>query len=295
MTAGENRAMRIPGRIDVLPLLSPLHSKLMELYGALTPEQWNAPTVCVGWTVKDIASHLLDTDLRKLSAGRDGYRLTPERDFSEYQSLVDYLNHLNESWVHATRRLSQAVLVELQALSGPEVVAYWHELDMNGLAPFPVGWAGEGSSQNWFDCAREYTERWHHQQQIRDSVGAEPLTQKEWLSPILATFVRALPVAYRQAQAEQGTRVVFEFTADAASEWTLHREKERWVLYEGRGEGAHTVVRTDADTAWRIFTKGMTQRDAAAKTHVEGRRELGEPFLRALAVMARRLEDKPQT
>lgn len=286
--------MQLPRRVDVLPLLSPLHSHLMELYKTLTAEQWEAPTVCPGWTVKDIASHLLDTDLRKLSAGRDRFRRPPEKPFTDPQSLIDYLNDLNGSWVRATRRLSPAVLMELQALSGPQVVRYWHGVDMEATAPFPVGWAGEDSSQNWFDCAREYTERWHHQQQIRDAVGAKPLTGKKWLAPNLATFVRALPVAYRSTQAAEGTRIAFEFSGEAGSEWTLERGEHHWTLYEGRGEGAAASVTTDADTAWRIFTKGITQRQAEARTRVEGHGALREPFLRALAIMASRLEDQPQ-
>jgi uncharacterized protein (TIGR03083 family) len=285
--------MRIPGRIDVLPLLSPLHSKLMDLYGALRLEQWDAPTICRGWTVKDVASHLLDTDLRKLSAGRDGHRRQPPKPITDGHSLVDYLNELNESWVEATRRLSPAVLTEWQALSGPQVVTYWHGIDMNAQAPFPVGWAGEDTSQNWFDCAREYTERWHHQQQIRDAVGAEPLTGTRWLSPILATFVRALPVAYREIKAEPGTRIAFEFTGEGGSEWALERREQRWTLYQGRAERADAMVRTDGDTAWRIFTKGIEQRLASERTQVEGRSEFRRPFLRALAIMATRLEDEP--
>src|SRR3569833_625778 len=118
--------MREPGRIEVLPLLAPLHERLIALYSALTPEQWELPTVCPGWSVKDIAAHLLDTDLRKLSAGRDGYRRAPEKPFEGYAGLVGYLNELNETWVRAVRRLSPAVLRGIQAWSGPQAAAHWH-------------------------------------------------------------------------------------------------------------------------------------------------------------------------
>ena len=65
------------------------------------------------------------------------------------------------------------------------------------------------------------------------------------------------------------------------------------MLHEGRGERVEAVVRTDADTAWRIFTKGIDQCHAAARTEVEGRSEFREPFLRALAIMANPSEHKP--
>jgi hypothetical protein len=40
-------------------------------------------------------------------------------------------------------------------------------LNPNDKAIFSVAWAGESESENWFDVAREYTEKWHHQMQIR--------------------------------------------------------------------------------------------------------------------------------
>jgi hypothetical protein len=33
-----------------------------------------------------------------------------------------------------------------------------------------VAWAGEAESKNWFHVARDYSEKWHHQQQIREAV-----------------------------------------------------------------------------------------------------------------------------
>ena len=49
-----------------------------------------------------------------------------------------------------------------------EQSARFHEsLDPFAPARFAVGLAGEETSLNWFDTARELTERWHHQQHIR--------------------------------------------------------------------------------------------------------------------------------
>ncbi|HEX3202686.1 MAG TPA: hypothetical protein VHW42_12245 [Actinomycetes bacterium] len=33
----------------------------------------------------------------------------------------------------------------------------------------PVSWVGPDPAPNWLDVAREYSERWTHQQQIRDA------------------------------------------------------------------------------------------------------------------------------
>ena len=53
--------------------------------------------------------------------------------------------------------------------------------DPDAPAVFSVAWAGEDKSAHWFDVAREYTEKWHHQQQIRDAVGRPDLASRRHL------------------------------------------------------------------------------------------------------------------
>ncbi len=63
--------------ILVTGLFRELESHLIRLLRELSPDDWNRPTVCSQWSVKDIASHLLDGSLRRLSIQRDFY-LAPE-------------------------------------------------------------------------------------------------------------------------------------------------------------------------------------------------------------------------
>ncbi|HEX2521443.1 MAG TPA: maleylpyruvate isomerase N-terminal domain-containing protein [Terriglobia bacterium] len=55
------------GPILTAHLISKVESKLIELLEQLTPEDWERPTISPRWKVKDVAAHLLDTQLRKLS------------------------------------------------------------------------------------------------------------------------------------------------------------------------------------------------------------------------------------
>ena len=82
----------------------------------------------------------------------------------------------------AARRMSPRLLRELLALIGPDVEAYFSSLDLEAIGG-PVSWAGPDSSPVWFDIAREFTERWHHQQQIRDATGQPPLTIRIFSRP----------------------------------------------------------------------------------------------------------------
>ena len=57
-------------------LFSPLHQELLALLRGLTPADWERPTVAGSWRVRDVAAHLLDVSLRKLSFQRDGHLAT---------------------------------------------------------------------------------------------------------------------------------------------------------------------------------------------------------------------------
>jgi uncharacterized protein (TIGR03083 family) len=275
------------GSIETVSLFPPLHEELMRLLKNLPPEDWLKPTICAGWLVRDIAAHLLDGDLRRLSFTRDGMPPPPPGSpIESHQDLVAFLNGLNAEWVRAARRMSPQVLVDLLGLTGPQVSAFFTSLDPDGEAAFSVGWAGESVSSNWFDIAREYTERWHHQQQIRDAVGAPGLRSRYWLHPVLETFVRALPYTYRDAAAPEGACVVVAITGEAGGVWSLQRGESAWTLWAGEAAGAACHIAVDADAAWRLFTKGIPRSTAGKHLRIRGDRGLGEVLFGALAVMA---------
>jgi uncharacterized protein (TIGR03083 family) len=264
----------------------PIHHELLALLRSLSPVDWSAPTVAAGWTVHDMVAHLLDTDIRRLSMGRD--QLTPPRPHHAIESprdLVDFLDLLNVQWVTAARRISPPLLIDFHALVGPQLAAWMVSLDPFARTGTGVAWAGETRSLVWFDTAREYTEKWMHQQQIRDAVAAPGLVSREWLHPVLDTFVRGLPHRYRNVLAAEGTSISLRIEGDAGDEWTLVRA-ERWQLFHGIALQATATVHMDQDTAWRLFTKGIDLSTARAQTRIAGDFALGEPMLSLVAIMA---------
>jgi hypothetical protein len=40
------------------------------------------------------------------------------------------------------------------------------------------------------------------------------------------------------------------------------------------------------DTAWRLFTKGLRRDEAVERVRIQGQRELGEPILDTVAIIA---------
>ena len=171
---------------------------------SLTAEDWERQTVSPRWKVKDVAAHLLDTQLRKLSLARDGYAA----EIPVIQSTADlaaFINRLNDEGVRIYRRLSPAVLIAMMELASNQSAEYHQSLDPYAPAMFSVSWAGEQQSLNWFDTARELTERWHHQQQIRLAVNRPGIMTREFYYPVLDCFMRALPFAYRDVPAQPGS------------------------------------------------------------------------------------------
>jgi hypothetical protein len=238
------------------------------------------------WTVKDIAAHLLDGNFRAISMMRDGYFGDPPGKIDSYQDLVDYLNRLNADWVKATRRLSPGVLIELLETTD---VAYHEQLSkLDPLAPamFAVSWAGQTESPNWFHVAREYTEKWHHQQQIRVAVNKPGLMDRKFFNPLIDTFMQALPHTYRTTDAAEGTVIQTTVTTEAGGDWWLVRSNKTWMLKMNPTQLVTTHITLDPDTAWKLFTKGISRDDASKKIQVSGNRGLGEPILSMLAVMA---------
>lgn len=269
----------------VLNRFAPLHAELIGLLRGLTPDDWHRPTACALWSVRDIAAHLLDDDLRRLSFHRDR-QPPPGSGPVSGADLVALVNRMNAEWVEVARRMSPRVIVDLLEVTGPWVVELFRATDPFAPGFWGVTWAGEESSPHWFDVGRDYTERWLHQQQIRDAVAAAPLTTREWLHPVLDLFVRSLPFAYRDTNAKTGTTVVIAIEGEAGDRWTLRRDGERWALHAGGAPSpAATVTMTD-DTAWRLFSKGLKGEAARARVTITGDQTLGDVARTALAVLA---------
>jgi uncharacterized protein (TIGR03083 family) len=270
--------------IDTAPLFRPLLGELLAVLRGLSDADWTRPTVAAEWRVRDVAAHLLDGDLRRLAASRDGHRLaiTPPRSEAEVSALV---NGLNADGISYARRLSPRLIVDLLEMTGGWVADLFASLPPDGPATFAVSWAGEQTSRNWMDIGRDYTERWHHQMQIRDAVGVPRLLEPRWMLPFLDISAHALPHAYRDVSAPPSTTVTFQVTGATAAAWSVVREGDGWLLVRGGTRRAQALVTADADDAWRLLYNALTPRQVVDRVRVEGDLTLADTLLRARAVV----------
>lgn len=273
--------------ISTLHLFPKLDHLLLEFLRSLEPEDWNKPTIAPVWTVKDIAAHLLDGNMRTLSMSRDQFFGETPDPIESYHDLVAFLNRLNADWVKAFKRVSPQVLIELLELTGAQYNAYLATLEPMAPAIFSVAWAGEEESPNWFHIAREYTEKWHHQQQMRLAMGQEEvLYAPELYLPHLDTSMRALPHHYRNVIAEEGTVIAFSVSGIPQANWFLEPKGTSWILSKNVNSRPTASVNIDGSIAWRIFTKGITKEEALKQVEIVGDERLGNVVLSMLAVMA---------
>jgi uncharacterized protein (TIGR03083 family) len=268
-------------------LFSEINSHLIQLLKSLSAEEWQQPTICDPWTVKDLAAHLLDTNIRRLSFQRDRLsRIPPDRPITSYEELVAFLNRLNQAWVEMAARFSPNVLIDFLDLTGRQLADFFKTLDLQAPASAAVAWAGDEVSPIWFDMAREFTEKWLHQQQIRDALGRPGLNDRRYLYPVLDTFIRGLPHAYRNITAPEGSSVAVTITGEAGGAWTLQREQGGWRLYYGQPPWPAARIELDQDTAWRLFTKGLSPEIARSQVRIEGEATLGAGLLGLVSIMA---------
>lgn len=283
----------MPEAASAAPLLTAhlfptLDAHLIDLLRSLTPNEWELQTIAPKWKVKDVAAHLVDTQLRRLSMGRDGYFPSPPPVINSDRDLVDFINRLNADGVAVYRRLSPPVLIEWMEQSSREAARYYASLDPLAPASFAVSWAGESSSANWFDTAREFTERWHHQQQIRLAVGRglDTIMTPQLYHPVLDCCLRALPFHYRVLRAPSGTSVRIRVDGDCGGEWHLQRRDDTWMLRAEIASDPAAIVAIPQEIAWRIFTKGIARDEARTRVRMEGDRALGDHVLSMLAIIA---------
>jgi uncharacterized protein (TIGR03083 family) len=276
--------MQPVGRIDVLDLFDEERALLLDLLESLHVDDWGLPTICDGWSVKDIAAHLIADDFGRLARGRDGH-LVSFIDDESWTELVDAINAANEQWVVAMRRLSARNLIDLLRLSGEQTRTYFRTLDLDAPGA-PVSWAGPEPAPVWLDLAREYTERWAHQQQIRDATAKPGGKERRLFAPVLDAFVRALPYTYRDVLAPPDTKMQLRITGEAGDSWTLVRSERAWELMRGGVTHADGSVTLDQEEAWRLFTRGTTPQAARAWTMLDGDTTLAAKALEMISVIA---------
>lgn len=271
-----------PQPILVANLFPKIHTELIALLRSLSAGDWQIATACADWPVKDVALHLLGGEIGNLSRRRDGNVLGGK--INGWDDLVVFINEWNQSWVSVANRISPRLLIDLLDFVGSQMCEYFQGLNLYAIGG-PVSWVGPEPAPVWLDVAREYTERWHHQQHIRDAVEKPGLKQPEFFSPVLEAFMWALPRTYRETTVEENASVTVLIVGKAGGQWSIVLEKEKWNLYVGAPDEPSAEVIIDQETAWRLFTRGMDKNLARQQVKIQGDQLLGATVLDMVSII----------
>ena len=161
----------------------------------------------------------------------------------------------------------------------------WVCIDPDALGE-AVSWAAPGPAPVWLDAARDLSECWVHQQQLREAVGAPLLDDERLTRAVVDAYLRALPAALRTTAAPDGTWVEVEVRGPAGGTWSAVRRGGAWLQSQGPApEAAATSAGLDVDTLWRLGSRGITPAQARRLAHVRGDQRLGDAALTLLAII----------
>ena len=278
-----------PNLPDLLQALQVERRSLLAILGSLTPEDWVRETPCPGWTVHDLVLHLLGDDFVVLSILRDGHTapLPAESD----ESLAGMIDQLNGDWIRAAGgRLSPRMLRGLLVWAGEETHRFFAGVDFEAPSPMGVSWAGHPPSPHGLEVAREYTERWLHQQQLRQAVGHGPLADPVLTRVLLQSLAHCLPVAYSSVDGPAESTVKLAIADFPTLSFGLRFDASGWRLLRGGDiSDADCSITAPGEPLWRAWsTNGdpATLREVAA---VSGRApQLAEPLWHARAIISSR-------
>lgn len=271
--------------IDARRLLSEVTAELLELLPTLEDEDWLKRTCYPEWRVKHIVSHLIQTGMARLSGQRDAYPSRERPASLPFGRLVGLIAASNDQWERVFSDVSPRLLCDLLTVTERDLAAYLLTQDLTAEAYYAVAWAGEERSGAWFDIARELTERWHHQEQIREAVGAPSIARTEYLGVVIDTLVRATPFWYSDLAAAEGTAISLLVTGLSGGEWTLRRAAAEWELLPGLDGAAAERIELSDDTAWRFLTRSISKAEAAKRIRFSSSSPLCRRFLSVKAIM----------
>lgn len=254
--------------------LEEVWSSIVDLGSGLAPGDWDLPTDCPGWTVRDQMSHMIGTERTLLGEA------PPARSGPRPAHVRNEIGEANEAWVEARRALpGVAVLDEFRQVTARrlEQLRSFGRARFDELGPSPVGQVPyrEFMDVRAFDC-------WVHEQDIRRAVGRPGDRYGAGESRAIDRVAGLLGyMVARRAGAPEGTVVQWRLTGPLGRDLNV-------AVRDGRGAmvavtSSQPDVRFTLDSDWlvRLGCGRSSGADALAAggVVVEGDAELGRRVL----------------
>ena len=244
------------------------------------PEDYERPTPCPGWSVRDILSHLIGFEL--MLRGEPVPPYTGE--WPDY--VKNPIGEFNEAFVAAYRSVPSDELLTLFREKTARSIE-----TLRGLSDAQwekVGWSPEGERPYHRFQETRVLDSWIHLQDIRDAL-LEPADDHGLGEEIVVNrFEAALPyVLGKRARAEDGTTVRVNLTGRLGRTILLRVDEGRARAVESMSETPDLELTTPVSLFWRRAA-GRISATAfleASATLVRGDHDLALALANGLVVM----------
>ncbi len=249
---------------------------LASLAGELEPDDWERPTACPGWCVRDIYSHILGTESMLL--GRE----QPDIEVMPAPHIRNDIGRLNEFWVEDYR---SRPVTDMLADLGEVIVSRRAALAAMDQDAFDApSWSPAGEDTYGRFMQIRVFDQWIHEQDVREATGHRG--HLDGLAPEVALDEVTLALGYlvgKKAGAPEGSSVRFRLTGSPTRRIDV-AVTDRARVVDGGASGKPTVTLSlPTERFFRIAAGRLGERDPVdTSVGITGDRELGERVLRNL-------------
>jgi uncharacterized protein (TIGR03084 family) len=216
--------------MDVIADLEAEQAQLSDLLGSLTAADWDAPSLCPGWTIKDVVLHLAQTE-EAVAATLEG------RDAPIPLIEASSVDEVMENWVRTERDVPYEYVRERWEAARRSAVARLRAADPDER----VSWAAAPLRPVVLATTR-LAEHWVHALDIADPLGAaypdtDRLHHVAWLAH------RTLPYAFARSGLGEPPNLRAELLSPAGEMWTFGPEDAGCRVTGASGEFCRVAAR----------------------------------------------------
>ncbi len=254
-------------------------AKTDALLSSISESDFDRPTPCPGWSVRDVVSHLIGFELMLAGVA------APELPDAVPEHVRNDIGKMNEAFVYERRSRSQSEMVqEFREVTRAALVRLQ---GLDQAAWDLVGWSPEGPAPYHRFMETRILDSWIHLQDLRDALALPEDDHGTGEEIVVNRFEAALPyIVGKKAQAPEGSRVRINLEGRLGRSIEIEIQDGRARAAEGPGDPI-LEISTPVALFWRraagrISSQAFLQ---AAETNVQGDRELAQRIADALAIM----------
>ena len=245
----------------------------------LSDEEWELPTDCPGWTVKDHVSHLIGTErmlqglpLSEMEVAPSAHVKNPIGEFNEREVEM----RRGQSGSEVLAELEELVDLRLDTLRNADEAYFAQE----AMTPTGPGTMLDFLSIRILDC-------WVHEQDIRRAVDRPGHMGGGPAEHTIDRLVRTIPIVVgKRAAAPEGSTTVIEISGPVARTIPVVVEGGRAKVVDGAAAGMPIVTVTmDTETFLVLAVGRQTAEQRAGQITIDGDADLGQAIVGNLNMM----------